>query len=471
MPAVPAGGGIIAAFTNPSAVMNDSATPYVEQRRHELRRTRLQMIDGHLAVNTRSAEGGVSARVYDGGYWGFASTSDAAGRDTVLERAQRNARAMARFGSERTALALPGGTQRGAPESSAARKTLSPAECVERLAELHGWCASRYPQLKSSRFVLHEEHHAKGLETSTGSAVLNTIARAAIGITLVALDDRGTPVELYEPVSGKGSLADLDLSVDALAPVLDRLHGHLQAKRHAVPARGGLHTVVLAPDLAGMLAHEAMGHPCEADLVLGGAVTGGLLGQRIASDLVTMVDFAHHFDGEELLIPVYADDEGTPALDAVLIERGVLKGFMSSRETAARLGIEPSGSARAYGPHDEPLVRMRNTAILPGVDRLDDMIAGVDDGYLLLNSMNGQADSTTEFMFGIALGYEIRGGKVGRAIRDTTLSGSALAVLASVDAVSADMRWTCSGYCGKKQPMIVSMGGPALRARAHLGGE
>jgi TldD protein len=184
-----------------------------------------------------------------------------------------------------------------------------------------------------------------------------------------------------------------------------------------------------------------------------------------------MVDIAHTYDGREVMIPVYADDEGTPARDAVLIRDGILTEFMSSRETAARLGIPATGSARAYNPHDEPLVRMRNTAILPGRDRLEDMIAGVDDGYLLMKTVNGQADSTTEFMFGISLAYEIRGGRLGRAIRDTTLSGSAIKVLQSVDAVSEDMHWNCSGYCGKKQPMVVSMGGPAMRARAHLGGE
>jgi TldD protein len=84
---------------------------------------------------------------------------------------------------------------------------------------------------------------------------------------------------------------------------------------------------------------------------------------------------------------------------------------------------------------------------------------------------NGQADSTTEFMFGIDLAYEIRNGKLGRAITDTTVSGTAINMLKTVDAVSRDMYWSCSGYCGKKQPMVVSMGGPAIRARAHLGGE
>jgi TldD protein len=154
-----------------------------------------------------------------------------------------------------------------------------------------------------------------------------------------------------------------------------------------------------------------------------------------------------------------------------MIDRGVLTGFMHSRETAARMEQAPTGNARAYNPHDEPLVRMRNTAILPGTSTMDQMIAGVDDGYLLLKTGNGQADSTTEFTFGITLAYEIRGGKLGRAVRNTTLSGSAIKVLKSVDAVGREMHWDCGGYCGKKQPMVVSMGGPALRARAHLGGE
>lgn len=452
--------------------MTQTAAPYAEWRHHELRRTRMQMIDGNLALNSRTAEAGVSARVYDGGYWGFASEAadDPGARERVRDKALHNARTMARFGAK-APLPLAGGSHRGEHHAGSGRAPLTPAECMERLAALHAWCSTRYPGLRSSRFVLHDEHHAKRLATSAGADVLNTIARAACYVVLVAEDERGAPVEMGEVVSGKGSLADLDLSIDTMAPFIDRLHEHLQAKRQAVPARGGQHTVVLAPELAGMLAHEAMGHPCEADIVLGGAVTGDLLGQTIASELVTMIDVAHTWNGEEVMIPVYADDEGTPARDAVLIDRGRLAAFMSSRETAARLGIEATGSARAYGPHDEPLVRMRNTLIVPGTRKLDDLIAEVDDGYLLMKTGNGQADSTTEFMFGITLGYEIRHGKLGRAIRDTTLSGSAIKVLGAVDAVSDDMHWTCSGYCGKKQLMVVSMGGPALRTRAHLGGE
>ncbi|HMC15264.1 MAG TPA: TldD/PmbA family protein, partial [Albitalea sp.] len=357
---------------------------YAETRRHELRKTRMQMIDGNLATNSRSAEGGASVRVYDGGYWGFASApdSDAAGIERLRDKAGRNAREMARFGP-RSTLVLPGGSYRG-EHVYAGRPALTQKDCMDRLAQLHAWCAQRYPGLKSTRFVLHDEHHSKWLSTSEGSESLASIQRAVCMIVLVAEDEHGAPVEMSERLSGKGSLADLDLSLQALAPLLDGMHKHLQAKRQAVPARGGLHTVVMGPDLTGILAHEAMGHPCEADIVLGGAVTRDLVGTAVASELVSMVDYAHTFGGEELMVPVYADDEGTPARDAVLIERGRLTDFMTSRETAARLDIAPTGSARAYNPHDEPLVRMRNTAILPGSSRLDEMIAGVDDGYLLL---------------------------------------------------------------------------------------
>ena len=444
---------------------------YTETRRHELRRRRLLMVDGNLTLNSQTSEAGASARVQRGGYWGFASASrtDPATAAGLLDQAGRNAAAMGRFGA-RDAQPLPEGSYRG-EHVFRGRAAIGQKECVERMAALHAYCKQRYPDLTSTRLLLHDEHHSKWVATSNGSEVLNSIQRALIGITFTAPGADGKPVELTEPISGKGSLADLDLSVEALAPVLDELYRHLQAKRNAVPARGGLHQVVLAPQLAGILAHEAMGHPCEADIVLAGAVTGDLLGQRVASELVTMVDLANTWQGEELMIPVYADDEGMPARDAVLIRDGVLTEFMNSRETAARMGHAPSGSARAYAPSDEPLVRMRNTAILPGRDKLADMIAGMDDGYLLLKTANGQADTTTEFMFGIPLAYEIKGGKVGRAIRDTTLSGSAIKMLQSVDAVSDDMVWNCGGYCGKKQMMVVSMGGPALRAYAHLGGE
>jgi TldD protein len=204
--------------------------------------------------------------------------------------------------------------------------------------------------------------------------------------------------------------------------------------------------------------------------VRSGAVAGDKVGQLVASPLISMVDFAHTYHGETLPVPVYLDDEGMPSRDTVLIDRGVLQGFMHNKESATHFGVEPTGNARAYQFFDEPLIRMRNTAILPGEHKLEEMIASVADGYYLMWPGNGQADSTSEFMFAVSLGYEIKDGKLGRAITDTTISGIAFDMLKTVTMVSDDMHWSCAGMCGKKQPIPVGMGGPAVKCRIHLGG-
>ncbi len=108
-------------------------------------------------------------------------------------------------------------------------------------------------------------------------------------------------------------------------------------------------------------------------------------------------------------MPIYIDDEGTKAEDVVIIEDGgVLKAYMHNKQSAGHFNTAPTGNARAYQYHDEPLIRMRNTAILPGTSKLEEMIASIEDGYYLIQASNGQADTTSEFMFGVVLGYEIK---------------------------------------------------------------
>jgi TldD protein len=183
-----------------------------------------------------------------------------------------------------------------------------------------------------------------------------------------------------------------------------------------------------------------------------------------------MVDYAHTAFGERVPLPIYLDDEGVSATDAVLIKDGILTGYMNDRTSAERYGVDPAGNARGWLFSDEPLIRMRNTAISPGKDKIEDMIASVDDGYYLIDSGNGQADLTGEFMFGVTLGYEIKNGKIGKALLDTTVSGVAFEMLKTVDMVSDKIVWSSSGFCGKKQMIPVSMGGPALRCKIMIGG-
>ena len=241
-------------------------------------------------------------------------------------------------------------------------------------------------------------------------------------------------------------------------------------KREGIHADAGYRTVILGGFLSGMLAHEAVGHTVEADLVQSGSVAGPNLGKRVGSELVNLVDFAHTAFGKPAPLPAYLDDEGTPAEDAVLIRDGILTGYLNSRESAQHFGMKPQGCARAWDFSDEPLIRMRNTTVLPGKDKLEDIIASVEDGYYLTNTNNGQADLTGEFMFGVTMGYEIKKGKLARPILDTTISGVAFDMLKTVDMVSDEVIWTGSGTCGKKQRMSVGMGGPALRCKVMIGG-
>ena len=310
----------------------------------------------------------------------------------------------------------------------------------------------------------------KLLVTSDGYTSHSYAPRAYIYVQLSAEGKDGSPIELFDPYGGSGVFDENFTDPALLFPKIDALYEKVMQKREGVFPEAGTKTVILDGMLSGMLAHEAVGHTVEADLVLGGSVAAHSLNKRVASDLVTLMDFAHTAFGEEAPLPVYVDDEGTPAEDAVIIDKGILTGYLNNRESAEQFGMKPQGNARAYLFSDEPLIRMRNTAILPGKDKLTDMIASVEDGYYLIDTNNGQADTTGEFMFGVCMGYEIKNGKLGRAILDTTISGVAFEMLKTVDMVSDEMVWASSGYCGKKQPMPVGMGGPAIKCKVTMGG-
>lgn len=237
-------------------------------------------------------------------------------------------------------------------------------------------------------------------------------------------------------------------------------------------APGGAATVILNPELVGLLAHEAVGHTVEADFVLSGSAASDKLGQKVASELVTLVDSGPaYLGGSAAGGVVLVDDEGVPAGRTVVIENGVLKSFLHDRETAALFGVAPTGNARAWLYDDEPLIRMRNTYMEPGEHELDEMIASIDDGFLLEGAGSGQADANAEFMFGVQEAREIKNGKVGRLMRGASISGDAFDVLSSVDMVGSHFEWAIgSGHCGKGQPAKVDGGGSHVRCKVVVGG-
>jgi len=441
---------------------------YTELKSQENRILNIIYLQGNLVQNIKKTTRGVSARVYRNGCWGFASTPDMSDIRTVIKEAADNAtfldareqKGLAPFEPDSPVHERNFGTT---------KPRLSQKEIMDFTKEVDSYIAGKYPNLSSRRVSLNCLDMEKTLITSDGASLYSLLPRSTFYISL-SLEKDGDTVEVYDLAGGQGQFEDNFSSPEDVFPMIDELYEHLVRKSEGVYAKAGLKECILDADLAGILAHEAIGHTTEADLVLGGSVASEYINKKAASPLVTLVDFAHSYDGKTLPMPIYVDDEGTEARDVVIIDQGILKNYMHNKQTARHFGVRPHGNARAYQYHDEPLIRMRNTAILPGTSKLDDMIASIEDGYYLMKSSNGQADTTSEFMFGVVLGYEIKNGKLARAIKDLTISGVAFDVLQNVTMVSDDMSWSCGGMCGKKQLIPVGMGGPALKTKVNIGG-
>lgn len=430
------------------------------------------MINGDIAHNQKTTVGGVAARVYKHGVWGVASHPEVT--DTTVAEVVRVATDNAVFLDTRE--------QRGGPPLPAVsgedehdfslvdERSVSQKELIEFLNILDSYLLRYYTKLHSRTLVLDLLAMEKTLLTSDASAVHSMIPRAILYVDL-SVEKDGEPIELYNVYGGFGHFQDNFATPDQLFERIDQQYEHLLHKTDGVYPEAGLSECVLDADLAGILAHEAIGHTTEADFVMGGSVAGDYLHQQVASPLISMVDFAHTAHDVLCPVPVFVDDEGTPAIDAVLIEDGVLRGFMHNKESANHFQATPTGNARAFRFSDEPLIRMRNTAILPGRHTITEMISSIEHGYYLMKASNGQADSTGEFMFGIVQGYKIKHGRLDRALKDTTISGVAFDMLKSVTMVSDEMVWKCGGMCGKKQPIPVGMGGPAIKCQVNIGGK
>ncbi|MBR0081734.1 MAG: TldD/PmbA family protein [Clostridia bacterium] len=429
------------------------------------------LLNGNLVNNVRTEQFGVSARVYENGVYGFSSTAEYTDETVkaVLKAASENAAflsAHAGRGKGPHPHLMPGrivtATDLSDPEQRA---------YIEFIQAIDRYVAAKYPDLISHTAVAMSDSMEKLLVVSDGTDGHSILPRSYLYVTMSAAGQDGKPIELHRVIGGGyGAFTQNYDNPEACYAEIDELYERVRRKTEGVYPEAGNKTVILGGTLSGMLAHEAVGHTVEADLVIGGSVAGPNLHKRVGSDLVNLVDFAHTAFGKPTPLPIYVDDEGVAATDAELIKNGILVGYMNNRESAERFGMTPNGNARAFLFSDEPLIRMRNTAVLPGTSKLSDMIASIDDGYYLLDTNNGQADTTGEFMFGVTFGYEIKKGKLGRALLDTTISGVAFDMLKTVDMVSDEMVWASSGMCGKKQPMPVGMGGPALKCRVNIGG-
>ena len=231
----------------------------------------------------------------------------------------------------------------------------------------------------------------------------------------------------------------------------------------AVPAPAGVRDVVLGPGWPGILLHEAVGHGLEGDFNRkGSSAFSGLVGQRVASKGVTVLD-----DGT---IPdrrgsITIDDEGTPSAKNVLIEDGILVGYMQDRQNARLMGVEPTGNGRRESYAHPPMPRMTNTYMLGGDSDPADIVAGLKDGIYAVGFGGGQVDITNgKFVFSCTEAYRVENGQIGAPVKGATLIGDGATAMQQIRALGNDMALDPGmGNCGKAGQWVpVGVGQPTL---------
>ena len=232
----------------------------------------------------------------------------------------------------------------------------------------------------------------------------------------------------------------------------------------SVPAPAGVMDVVLGPGWPGILLHEAVGHGLEGDFNRKGhSAFAGLLGQQVAARGVTVID-----DGT---IPdrrgsITVDDEGTAPGRNVLIEDGVLVGYMQDRQNARLMGVEPTGNGRRQSYAHAPMPRMTNTFMLAGTEDPASILSGLEDGIYAVGFGGGQVDITNgKFVFSCTEAYRVKNGQVGDPIQGATLIGDGATALREIRAIGNDLSLDPGiGNCGKQGQWVpVGVGLPSLR--------
>ena len=232
----------------------------------------------------------------------------------------------------------------------------------------------------------------------------------------------------------------------------------------AVAAPAGNMVVVLGPGWPGILLHEAIGHGLEGDFNRKGtSAFSGRIGERVAGDLCTVVD-----DGSlpERRGSLNIDDEGVMTQNTVLIENGILKGYMQDKLNARLMGVQPTGNGRRESYAHLPMPRMTNTYMLPGPHDPEEILQSVDKGLFARNFGGGQVDITSgKFVFSASEAYLIEKGKITRPVKGATLIGNGPDVLTRVSMVGNDLEFDSGvGTCGKDgQSVPVGVGQPTLK--------
>jgi TldD protein len=405
---------------------------------------------------------GIGVRVLVDGAWGFAADrrlDEAGARDAALRAC---AFAKAAPGGHERSLA-PVDPQRGEYRTQVERDPFDVPISEKIELCLRAEEGMQHADVKVTSAMVRAQREHKVLVSSEGSVVEQVLVECGGGIDAYAVTDGLLQIRSYPSqhsgVSGQGGWEFVEgLGLDREAP---RVGEQAAALLRADECPSGRTTIVLDSEQTVMQVHESVGHPTELDRVYGteAAYAGtsflspdDLGSLRYGSELMNVTADSTTPGG---LGTFGFDDEAVPARSEPVVEAGVLRGFLTSRETAARLGAGAGGSMRADGWARMPLVRMTNLNLEPGGGRFEELLADVDGGlYLETNKSWSIDDKRLNFQFGTQVAWEIKAGKLGRMLRDATYTGVTPEFWGKLDKVAGREAWTLYGLtnCGKGQP-------------------
>jgi len=432
----------------------DDGELFFEQRRSEA----LVFDDGRLKTASYDAAQGFGLRAVRGEVAGYAHSTEISA--TALRRAAETARLAVRDG---------GGSMADAPQATNRRLYTGddpiagatfPVK-LETLKEVDAFLRdldSRVVQVSASLAASLQEIE---ILRPDGHAVRDARPMSRLNISVI-VEQNGRRESGSAGGGGRVGLDGLIDRDDWQAKAREALRVAI-VNLDAVPAPAGVMDVVLGPGWPGILLHEAIGHGLEGDFNRkGSSAFAGLMGQRIAARGVTVLD-----DGT---IPdrrgsISVDDEGTPSARNVLIEDGVLVGYMQDRQNARLMGVAATGNGRRQSYAHAPMPRMTNTYMLGGDVAPGDIVADLRDGIYAVGFGGGQVDITNgKFVFSCTEAYRVQDGKAGAPVRGATLIGDGATALKQIRAIGNDMALDPGmGNCGKAGQWVpVGVGQPTL---------
>ena len=430
----------------------------------------VRLKDGQLEHAIPGQEIGATLRILADGAWGVHSTTDVSNIPNEIESTVRLAKAVAaRRPSSSNPIQLAEIPIHQDEIHWKSKKDVRNTDLDTKLSMLNNihQSANDDERIISVSCGWSDEHLHTELLTSEGMDRTWSFQRSMVN-GMVTARDGGDPVSYRMRHGGEGGLeliesCDLEtLGGDARIAAL-RL---LKAER----SPSGKLPLIADRDLTGVYIHEALGHPCEADLVAAGdSCLDGKLGQKIGNDIVTVVDDPT-LRGGYGAYPI--DDEGLDTREKTLIKNGILTDYLNHRETAHRFGLEPNAGARAQDGLHHPLVRMSNTMIMGGnFNGIDELMEDIEYGVYACGSRGGQVDTGRgSFQFAAQEAYLIENGEITTPLRDVSVSGLTLQILNDVDGLTKDAKLASPGFCGKGQTVPVGDGGPIMRIREALVG-